>query len=475
MRPVFFGGATKLLSNQHSLLVDSHAHLDGQRFADDLDETISRATANGINHILTIGCDLESSESSVAIAEKYEHIFAAVGVHPHDATEINTETLKRLAAMLAHPKVVALGEIGLDFFRDRSPRETQRNAFRKQIQLALEVGKPIIVHDRDAHDEVIQILKEEGAATVGGVLHCFSGDLAMAEQCLELGFYLSFTGTITYPKNQEIRDIVKAVPIDRMLVETDCPYLSPQKFRGKRNEPAYVRYTAEKMAEIKELTIEDIARVTSRNCYNLFGFGSIDQNNKVVYQIRNSLYLNITNRCTNSCIFCAKFKDFVVKGHELQLDHEPSVTEIKQEIGDPTQYDEIVFCGYGEPLLRLDIIKDVSRWLKDQGCKVRINSDGQANLVHGRNILPELAGLIDVISISLNAADMDNYHKLCRSPFGAQQSYQAVKDFILQACQYIPEVTATAVTYPEIDISACELVAKELGAKFKARDYNEVG
>jgi TatD DNase family protein len=165
----------------------------------------------------------------------------------------------------------------------------------------------------------------------------------------------------------------------------------------------------------------------------------------------------------------------VVKGHELQLDHEPSVTEIKQEIGDPTQYDEIVFCGYGEPLLRLDIIKDVSRWLKDQGCKVRINSDGQANLVHGRNILPELAGLIDVISISLNAADMDNYHKLCRSPFGAQQSYQAVKDFILQACQYIPEVTATAVTYPEIDISACELVAKELGAKFKARDYNEVG
>ena len=474
MRPVF-GGALKLLNNQHSLLVDSHAHLDGRQFSDDLDETINRATANGISHILTIGCDMESSACSVSIADKYEHIFAAVGVHPHDATEIGAESLTRLRSMLAHPKVVALGEIGLDFFRDRSPRDIQRSAFRKQIQLAKEVGKPIIVHDRDAHDEVIQILREENAAEVGGVLHCFSGDLTMAEQCLELGFYLSFTGTITYPKNQEIREVIKSIPADRMLVETDCPYLSPQKFRGKRNEPAYVRYTAEKMAEIKGLSIEDIARITSRNCHNLFGFGHIDQNNKVAYQIRNSLYLNITNRCTNSCIFCAKNKDFIVKGHELSLNQEPSVAEIKKEIDDPSHFDEIVFCGYGEPLLRLDVIKEVSRWLKDQGCKVRINSDGQANLVHDRNILPELTGLIDAISISLNAADNDSYHKLCRSPFGAQQSYQAVKDFIQQAREYIPEVTATAVSYPGINIAACEQVAKELGVKFKARDYNAVG
>ncbi len=464
-----------MLNKQHSLLVDSHAHLDGRQYADDLDETINRATANGISHILTIGCDMESSASSIAIAEKYEHIFAAVGVHPHDATEIETESLMQLRSMLAHPKVVALGEIGLDFYRDRTPRETQRSAFRKQIQLAKEVGKPIIVHDRDAHDEVIQILREEHAAEVGGVLHCFSGDATMAEQCLELGFYLSFTGTITYPKNQEIREVIKSIPVDRMLVETDCPYLSPQKFRGKRNEPAYVRYTAEKMAEIKGLNIEDIARITSRNCHNLFGFGPIEQNNKIAYQIRNSLYLNITNRCTNSCIFCAKFKDFVVKGHELRLDHEPSVAEIKRQIGDPSHYDEIVFCGYGEPLLRLEVVKEVSRWLKDQGCKVRVNSDGQANLVHGRNILAELTGLIDAISISLNAADKDNYHRLCQSPFGAQQSYQAVKDFIQQAREYIQEVTATAVAYPGIDIAACEQVAGELGVRFKAREYNEVG
>ncbi|NOY12412.1 MAG: TatD family hydrolase, partial [Deltaproteobacteria bacterium] len=247
-------------------LVDSHAHLDDRKYADDRDATIQRARENNISHILTVGCDLESSAASVALALKYNHIYAAVGVHPHDAAEISTSSLKKLQELLARPKVVALGEIGLDFFRDRSPRDVQRSAFRRQIQLARDVGKPIIVHDRDAHDEVLQILREEHAAEVGGVLHCFSGDLAMAHKCLELGFYLSFPGTITYPKNEAARTVVKAIPVDRMLVETDCPYLSPQKFRGKRNEPAYVRYTAEKIAAIKGLSIEDVARVTSRNC-----------------------------------------------------------------------------------------------------------------------------------------------------------------------------------------------------------------
>lgn len=462
------------MNTQLPLLVDSHAHLDGGQYAEDRDAAIQRALDNGISHILTVGCDLESSAASVALATKHSNVYASVGVHPHDATEISPKTLEQLKELLGRPKVVALGEIGLDFFRDRSPRDVQRNAFRQQIRLARDVGKPIIVHDRDAHDEVLKILQEENAAEVGGVLHCFSGDVAMAKKCLEMGFYLSFPGTITYPKNDAAREVVKAVPIDRMLVETDCPYLSPQKFRGKRNEPAYVRYTAEKIAEIKGLSIADVARVTSRNCFDLFGFGHVDQSSKLAYQIRDSLYLNITNRCTNSCIFCAKFDDFVVKGHELKLDHEPSVDEIKQAIGDPTRYTEVVFCGYGEPLLRLELIKEIAAWLQQQGVKVRINSDGQANLVHGRNILPELQGLVDAISVSLNAADTENYQRLCRSSYG-EQSYQAVKEFLRQAPAHIPDVTATAVTYPGVDIAACEQVAKELGVQFRIREYQEVG
>ena len=462
------------MTRQSPLLVDSHAHLDSGQFNQDRDATIRRAFENGISHILTIGCDLESSRQSVAIAEQYETVYAAVGIHPHDAQTLDHETLEQLRVLLQHPKVVALGEIGLDFFRDRSPRDIQRQAFREQIRLALEMDKPIIVHDRDAHDEVVAVLRDENAARVGGVLHCFSGDLSMARACLEMGFYLSFTGNLTYPKNEILREVVRGVSIDRMLVETDCPYLAPQKYRGKRNEPAYVRHTAEKIAEIKGLSFADVARVTSRNCHDLFGIGLIDQSSKIAYQIRDSLYLNITNRCTNRCIFCAKFSDFVVKGHELKLDHEPSAAEIKVAIGDPTRYAEIVFCGYGEPLLRLDLIKEIAGWLKTLGIKTRINSDGQANLVHGRNILPELTGLIDALSVSLNAPDAEAYQYLCQSRFG-EQGYQAVKEFIRLARQAIPDVTATAVTYPGIDIEACREVARNLGVKFRAREYNEVG
>jgi len=462
------------MSTQLPLLVDSHAHLDGSQFDSDRHETIQRAIANGISQILTVGCDLESSAASVALAQNYDCIYAAVGIHPHDATQVNHENLQLLRQLLTRPKVVALGEIGLDFYRDRSPRDVQRNAFRQQIRLAIELGKPIIVHDRDAHEETLQILIEENAGVVGGVMHCFSGDLTLAKKCLALGLYLSFPGTIGYPNNDAAREVVKAIPIDRMLVETDCPYLSPQQFRGKRNEPAYVRYTAEKIAEIKGLTIEDVARVTSRNCFDLFGIGSVDQSTKIAYQIRDSLYLNITNRCTNRCIFCAKFHGSVVKGHELKLDYEPSFDEIIRAIGDPTRYAEVVFCGYGEPLLRLELIKELATWLKQQGVRVRINSDGQANLVYDRNILPELAGLVDAISISLNAADAESYQRICQSSFGPD-GYKAVKDFLRQAGKYIPEVTATAVTYPGIDITACEQMARKLGVAFRAREYNEVG
>ena len=328
-------------------LVDTHAHLDNDQFKDDLDQVLKNADEAGIKQILTIGCDLKSSAKSVDLASRYSCIHAAVGIHPHDAQEATPEGLTEIEALLSSTKVVALGEIGLDFYRNHSPHDQQREAFRLQIRLARQYNKPIIVHDRDAHTEILQILREEGADQCGGVLHCFSGDLEMARACIELGFYLSFTGNITYPKNEELREVVAGIPIDRILIETDSPYLSPLPFRGKRNEPAYVKLTAEKIAEIKGLSLEDVSRITNRNVFDLFGFGLLNQESKIAYKIRNSLYLNITNRCTNSCVFCPKFDDFVVKGHELKLDHEPDIIELKKAIGNPQQYDEVVFCGYG--------------------------------------------------------------------------------------------------------------------------------
>lgn len=458
----------------HPPLIDTHAHLDSSQFAQDLDAVLERASANSISHMLTIGCDLESSRQSCELAAAYPQIYAAVGIHPHDAKSVDDAVLAELKTLAKRPKVVAIGEIGLDYYRDHSPRDVQRAVFKAQLELAREIGLPVIIHDRDAHEDILSILRETRASEIGGVLHCFSGNRQLAKACIELGFFLSFAGPITYPKNEELRDVVRMVPTEHLLVETDCPYLSPQGHRGKRNEPSHVRVTAEKMAEIKGLKIEDIARITNLNAHKLFGIGAVDQASKIAYQIRDSLYLNITNRCTNSCRFCAKFKDFNVKGHQLRLDHEPDFTEVKAAIGDPASYKEVVFCGYGEPLLRLDLVIEISSWLKPLGIKIRINTDGQANLVHGRNILPELSGLVDSVSVSLNAADAQTYQHWCQSRFG-EESYQALQDFLKQSLEYIPEVVATAVTLPGIDMSACRKVARALGVEFREREYNEVG
>lgn len=456
-------------------LIDSHAHLDGKQFRHDLDEVLARAYAAGVSGILTVGCDLASSRSSVALATRHPDVYASVGIHPHDAGELDQAGLEEMARLVeATDKVVAIGEIGLDFYRDRSPREIQRTAFRQQIRLAKRLAKPIIVHDREAHDDVLNILREEQATEVGGVLHCFSGDLAMARECVAMGFLISFAGPLTYPKNDALRAIAAALPVDVMLVETDCPYLAPQGWRGKRNEPAYVRATAEVLAEVKGLTLADVARITTLNAHRLFGIGSVDQSARIAYVIRNSLYLNITNRCTNHCTFCAKFGDFTVKGHQLCLEHEPDFEEVIAAIGDPAQFEEVVFCGYGEPLLRLELVKQVAAWLKQRNITVRINTDGQANLVHKRNILPELSGLVDAVSVSLNAPDAAQYQRICQSEFG-EQAYASLKQFLTEAKRYIPVVTASAVTLPGVDIEECRKVARELGVEFRTRIYNEVG
>lgn len=463
------------MTKKNPALIDTHAHLDSKRFTDDLPQVIEAAKEAGVHHILTIGCDLASSRASVELAATYAEVYAAVGIHPHDAREATTEAITELRTLAQQDKVVAIGETGLDYYRDHCPHDIQQMAFRHQIALAKEVGLPVIVHDREAHQDVLRILLEEQAQQVGGVLHCFSGDLDMAQACIDMGFYISFPGTLTYPANQALRDVAEAISTDHVLLETDCPYLAPQPRRGKRNEPAFVRYTAEELARIKGLSLADIARVTRLNAYRLFGIGNPDQDSRIAYPIRDALYLNITNRCSNQCIFCAKFKDFTVKGHALKLEREPSAAEVIQAIGSVQDYREVVFCGYGEPLLRLDLVKEVATWLHEQGVKVRINTDGQANLVYQRNILPELAGLVDAISVSLNAADAANYQRICQSDFG-EEGYQAVKDFVREAKKYIPSVTASVVTLPGIDVEACrKIVEEELGVKFLVRRYNEVG
>jgi len=459
--------------NSRLSLIDSHAHIYYRDYAGDFDAMLQRAADAGVDAMLVVGTDIESSRESVELAEKHPQLYAAVGIHPHDAGRVTDAcygVIRDLA--LSSSKVVAIGEIGLDFYRDRSPRADQERVFHAFLRLARELDKPVIIHDRDAHRQVLDCLREEGIRR--GVLHCFSGDTAMAAEALAMGLYISIPGTITYPSNEALREVVRAVSIDRMLVETDCPYLAPAPHRGKRNEPAYVRLAAERLAQVKGLSLEDVARITTKNVRDLFGIRLWDQSTKIAYKIRNSLYLNITNRCSNRCSFCAKFDNFTVKGHNLLLDGEPSFEEIMAAVGQPQGIDEVVFCGYGEPLIRIDLVKRVAAELKGRGYPIRINTDGQANLVHGRNILPELAGLVDSVSVSLNAPDAATYGQICNTPFG-EMGFEAVCSFIREAQVHIPQVVASAVTVPGIDIDACRRLAESLGAEFRVREYAEVG
>ena len=456
-------------------LIDSHAHIYGREFHDDFAEMLDRAKQAGVSHIVVPGGDLESSREACDLATGYDPIYAAIGVHPHDAMRVTDKCFTIFREMAAaNPKVVAIGEIGLDFFRDRSPRSDQERVFRRFIRLARELSLPVIIHDRDAHERIMKIMREEKAAETGGVLHCFSGDLDMARECVDMGFYISIPGTVTFAANEPLRDVVRGIRIESLLLETDSPYLAPVPHRGKRNEPAYVRLVAEKVAELKGLSLADVGRITSLNARRLFRIGPAVQSGRIAYRIRNSLYLNITNRCSNRCSFCAKFGDFTVKGHYLMLDHEPGFAEVMTAVGEHKGYDEVVFCGYGEPLLRLDMVKEVAAELKNSGVKTRINTDGQANLVYGRNILPELEGLIDCISVSLNAADGETYTRMCNSPFGGK-AFDGICRFLKEAKKHIPRVVASAVTVPGLDTATVRQLAESLGVEFREREFAEVG
>ena len=260
-------------------LVDTHAHLDFPEFDADREEVLERAKAAGVVAMVNVGTDLASSHRAVALAVQHQQIYAAVGMHPHDAKELDGAALAELRELAQQPQVVAVGEIGLDFYRDRSPRDVQLRAFRAQLAWAGKMGKPVVIHDREAHGDIMEILGGwarglRASPLTGrlGVLHTFSGDVAMAEQAIELGFYISISGPVTYKNAHRLAQVVQALPLDRILVETDCPFLTPHPHRGKRNEPAYVRLVAEKIAALRGISFDDLAKATTANAQSLFEF-----------------------------------------------------------------------------------------------------------------------------------------------------------------------------------------------------------
>ena len=252
------------------MLIDTHAHLDFPEFSADLDAVLERAKQAGVREVVTIGIDLSSSQKAVELADAYPEIYATVGIHPHDAFPLKEKEILALETMALNKRVVAIGEVGLDYYRDRQPRAVQRQCLRQQLEVATKTHLPVVFHVREAHEDFLSIIKDYAAALEGGVLHCFSGDWAIARRCLDLGFYLSIPGTVTFPKAGVQQEVVRRAPLDRLLVETDAPYLAPVPYRGKVNEPAFVRYTAQKVAELRGCSLAEVADQTTANAHKVF-------------------------------------------------------------------------------------------------------------------------------------------------------------------------------------------------------------
>ncbi len=469
-------------------MIDTHCHLEMPEFDKDREGVIRRAQDAGIEAIITVGSDLKGNIGGLELSGRYDFIYSSVGIHPHDAKDFTDEiyrqlkewaagykiqdyTLHAVRCTLNRPKVVAIGETGLDYHYDNSPRDIQKEVFKRHLDLAKELSLPVIVHSREAKNDTLEILKDSGVNR--GVLHCFSGDSDMAEKAMSMGFYISIAGPVTFKNAVKLRDIAKTIPDDYLLIETDAPYLTPEPLRGKRNEPAYIRYTAETMAELRKITLEDISRITTLNAKRLFSIGALSREGVIAYKIRDSLYLNITNRCTNQCSFCIRFHSDYVKGHNLRLSEEPAEKDIKKAVGDPSKYKEVVFCGYGEPLLRLDAVKNIAKWIKENGGKVRINTNGHGNLIHKRNILPELEGIVDRISVSLDAHDEATYNLLCAPVF--KDAFRETISFIREAKRFIPDVQATVVEMNGVDLEKCRKITDDLGVKLRVRRLDVVG
>jgi TatD DNase family protein len=253
------------------MLFDTHAHLNALQYEEDRLDVIERACSEGVRYIVVVGFDTETINGAMKLAEQYDFIYAAVGWHPVDAIDMKEEDLDWIESLASHPKVVAIGEMGLDYHWDKSPKDVQKEVFRKQIALAKRVKLPIIIHNREATEDIVTILQEENAAEVGGIMHCFSGSLEVAKQCMDMNFYISFGGPVTFKNAKKPKEVAKEIPLDRLLIETDCPYLTPHPYRGKRNEPAYVKYVAEAIAELREMPFEQIAQITSDNARQIYG------------------------------------------------------------------------------------------------------------------------------------------------------------------------------------------------------------
>lgn len=452
------------------MFIDTHAHLFFENYKDDIDVVLNRAKENGIDYIIVPATDIKTAKEAIALAEKYEHIYATVGIHPHDTKDWNESLIAQIEELAKHPKVVAIGEIGLDYYYDFSPPDQQIKAFKSQLDLALKLELPVVIHNRDSDEDMMDIIQSYCGTGLKAQFHCYNGSLDDALEFMKMNHFISFTGNISFKKSDGLRDILKRIDLNHIMLETDSPFMTPVPHRGKRNEPAYVKIVAQQVAEIHKLSLEDVGRITSLNVFRFFGIGNAPKTS-FTYLLGNSLYINVTNRCNADCTFCRRKEDPFLRGYNLGMKktEEPSAEIYISEIGDPKKYEEIVFCGYGEPTIRWDVVREVAKYVKDNGGKTRMNTNGHGNIINKKDITPEMQNIIDVISISLNSYDPKQYSELMQV---SETHFDEMKNFAKLAKQYVKKVVMSVVSLDEVEIEKSrKVVEDEIGVEFRVREY----
>ncbi len=449
------------------MFFDSHAHLHDAKFERDIERVLDRARLAGVTRTITLGDNLASSRRALALAQRAPEVLAAVGVHPHAAAEWNDDSEKVLRELADSRRVVAIGEIGLDYHHHKFGHEKQREVFRRQLAVARDLHLPVSMHCRESYADLLSDLQAAGGAGIGGVCHCGSGTRGDARALVEMGFVLGVGGTITYPNAGDLRNVIKAIGIQHVILETDAPYLPPQSKRGRRNEPANLPIAARALAELLGETYRDVARITTYNAERAFKL-SRDHAPEVVYVIGNQIHVNLTNLCTNNCDFCLRHGDGFYRGHNVRLDSAPQVEEIIRLAFQPGYeiYHELVFSGLGESFFRLEEIVQIATAAKARGKRTIVQTNGQGLLLHGPALWDRVAGAIDEFSVSLNAPDRETYNALCH-PGDPERAFPAILEFVREARDRGYRVVLTAMELPEVDLGATRALAAELGLELQ--------
>ena len=462
--------AATMSSGGNGLGFDSHCHLHFKHFEEDLSDVIEDSRKAGISHIMIPSIDVETAEISADIAERC-NLYSAAAFHPEHLPEENNEESEWLALkrILLRPRTVAVGETGLDYHHKTFSPEKQKRWFQRHIEFAEATGYPLIVHSRGAEEEVLKQLPESLSIPV--ILHCWGGDSSLTENAVSREFYIGVDGPLTYKKNRKLRDLIRQIPREKLLVETDSPFLPPEPFRGKRNEPAFCRSVVIQIRELWDagLSIEKTAYILWENAMRAYRLHPDNRRADLVYSYGDSLYVNLTARCQNSCSFCIRKSVDGLGGYNLKHLQDPPEKLVLSTIEafPIEEFKELVFCGFGEPTLRSDLLVRCAEAARARGVETRLNTNGLCTSYLDNQQVTTLLQCFDSVSISLNASGAREYNRI--SPSTVPDSWEHLMKFIKLAKRTGINSQASAVRNSGADLQRVEALAKRLQMPLRIR------